>query len=118
MSKFKDIRPKKSIERLCWIVTGDLDVCRVHATYDAKTTKWRYLTASKHKIGYHNLRPFYPTMGNGNGSYWGDGPHFKTKLAAKVEQNKLIKKEIKKIKVAAKIQLKKSIEDLIDKMRS
>ena len=55
------------------------------------------------KIFYVNIKsgkntyPYYPTVGNGNRSYWGDGPTYKTKKEAIIAQQPILQKEMRSL---------------------
>lgn len=112
--------PNKDITRMRWIIDGDLNVCRVRAQYSTRTMKWSFMRKSKGKKegwwGYGGLKPYYPTLCNGNGSYWGDGPQYKTKKEAKIEQIKIIKKEKADLKRTYRRKLEEGLEKLHQKV--
>ena len=120
MSMFSSERPDKSITRTCWIITGDLDVVKVKAFYKAETSMWGFELIDKNKsinTSFRNLRPYFPTLGNGNGSYWGDGPQYKTKAAAKLDQAGLIKKKIREVKACFKKEAEIKVNELVQKLK-
>lgn len=104
---YEDNLKFSSKEKKCWIVCHEtFEVKRVTATYDNDRMKWSYIEA-KDDI---TVFPYFPTMGNGNKSYWGDGPKFKTKKIALEEQKRVLKKELMLAQKEAKRAIEKTTE--------
>ena len=98
----------------CWIVTTLLTVERVRAEYRAKSMRWTYWR--EHEDGYRTsgdwLAPYFPTLGNGNRSFWGDGEHFKTRREAAAAQRKLARKAEVQIRQESAARLKRDLAEL------
>ena len=94
----------KDKTRVCWIITGLLTIERVIASYNSETLHWNYRFKIPKKgknrdvVSTHKLYPYYPTLGNGNRSYWGDGPQYHTKKEALEARKELLIQVIKETK--------------------
>lgn len=96
--RYSDQIPKKDTKRMCYIVQATtFHIRKVQALYSVKTHSWSYrIIKDEGWISYTGLAPYSPGFGNYRDD--GNGPQFKTIAAAKIEQKRVIKLEIIKLK--------------------
>jgi len=106
---------QKDKTRIVWIIDQNLNVVRVRARYRAAFSSWSY-TSVDGKSGGSHLFPYYPTVGMGRRSYYGDGPHYTTRSEAVEDLRPIVLKVMRELRKSMRKALNSQLEELRSKL--